>query len=195
MPVRDRTDLRHRLALLAKQQAGYFTAAQALSIGHSYSSQRYHVERGNWARVDRGIFRLRDWPVSGHEDLVRWSLWAGAEAVVSHDSALALYDLGDANPARVHLTVPKTFRRRAPGVELHRGEFAAEDVREGEGFRVTVPARSLIDAAASEMDGDQLGTAIAEAVRRGLVAASILRRRADAHGPRAALRVERALSS
>lgn len=195
MIVRDRTDLRHRLAQLARQQAGYFTAAQALALGHSYASQHYHVERGNWTRVDRGVFRLRDWPVTAHEDLVRWSLWAGGDAVVSHDSALALYDLGDSNPARVHLTVPKGFRKQGPGVELHRGELDADDVRDAEGFRVTVPLRSLIDAAASDMDGDQLGTAIDQAVRRGLVTASALRRRADAHGARAALRVERALAA
>lgn len=195
MPVRDRTDLRRRLAQLARQQSGYFTAAQARAVGHSYASQRYHVERGNWVRVDRGMFRLRDWPVGEHEDLVRWSLWAGPDAVVSHDTALSFYDLGDANPARVHLTVPKGFRRSAPGIELHSGTIGPSDVRHGEGFSVTTPIRALLDAAASDMDADQLGTAIADAARRGLVSASALRSRADGHGPRAALRIERALAA
>lgn len=195
MAVRDRTDLRHRLAQLARHQSGYFTAAQALAVGHSYASQRYHVERGNWIRVNRGIFRLREWPVGEHEDLVRWSLWAGNDAVVSHDTALSFHDLGDANPARVHLTVPKGFRRSAPGVELHIGAVKPDDVRHGEGFRVTTPVRSLLDAAASEMDADQLGTAIADAARRGLVSEAALRRRTDEHGPRAALRIERALAT
>lgn len=195
MPVRDRIDLRRHLAQLARQQSGYFTAAQARSIGHSYASQRYHVERGNWVRVDRGIFRLRDWPVGEHEDLVRWSLWAGSDAVVSHDTALSFYELGEANPARVHLTVPKGFRRRAEGVELHPGAVARDDVRGGEGFRVTTPNRTLLDVAASEMDADQLGTAIADAVSRGLVSEAALRRSADGHGPRAALRIERALTA
>jgi hypothetical protein len=52
----DRQALRQALYRLAAGQAGFFTAAQALGLGYSYQAQKYHVDHGNWVRVDRGIF-------------------------------------------------------------------------------------------------------------------------------------------
>ena len=104
---------------LAVTQAGYFTAAQAREIGYSYQAQHYHAQRGNWVRVDRGIYRLFVWPVGAHDDLVRWTLWAGEQAVVSHKTALNVHRIGEFSPARVHLTAPRGFSKRAVGVVIH----------------------------------------------------------------------------
>ena len=101
--------LRRSLYRLASGQAGYFTAAQALEIGYSYQAQKYHVDYGNWERIDRGIFRIPEWPVGLHDELARWVLWSKGRAVVSHDSAASAYGLGVANPSRIHLTVPPDF--------------------------------------------------------------------------------------
>lgn len=192
MPA-DRQNLRRRLAAVAAMQSGYFSAAQALGAGYSYQAQKFHVDRGNWLRVDRGLFRLPEWPIGPHDDLVRWSLWARGRAVVSHETALAVHGLGDANPALVHLTVPASFRSSAPGVRLHRGELPASDVREAEGFRITTPVRTLLDVAAADLDLDQLATAIADAESHDPAAAKSLLARVDELGPHAALRIERAL--
>src|SRR5919201_4413818 len=113
--VGGRRALRRRLLDVAGAQAGYFSAAQARAAGYSYQAQRYHAERGDWLRVGRAIYRLADWPAGPHEDLVRWNLWSGGRAVVSDESALSVHELGSADPARVHLTVPPGFRRRAGG--------------------------------------------------------------------------------
>ncbi len=190
---RDRRDLHRQLAALAATQSGYFTAKQALEIGYSYQAQKYHADCGNWQRTDRGVYRLPEWPVGQHEDLVRWSLWSRCRAVVSHQTALAVYDLGDANPALVHLTVPRNFRASALGVRLHRAELSGEDVRQHSGFRITTPLRSLLDVAAADIDVDQLATAIGDALREGLMTGRQLSTRADSIGPRAALGIERAL--
>jgi len=193
MPVQDRTDLRRRLLAIAARQSGYFTAAQALDAGYSYPAQRYHAKRGNWLRVDRGIFRLPEWPTGDRDDLVRWSLWSRGRAVVSHETALSVHELGDVDPARVHLTAPPNFRQKNPGVVIHRADLAPRDVQEHEGFRVTTPLRSLLDVAAEELDLDQLGQAIAEALARGMTTRRALLDRADEFGANAALRIERAL--
>lgn len=193
MPAQDRTDLRRRLLAIASRQSGYFTAAQALDAGYSYPAQRYHANRGNWLRVDRGIFRLPEWPVGPREDLVRWSLWSRGRAVVSHETALSVHDLGDVNPARVQLTVPKNFRPTDPAVDLHRVDLPVDDVGEHDGFRVTTPLRSLLDVAASDLDLDQLARAIGEALEHGITTKRALLTRADDFGPHAALRIERAL--
>lgn len=193
MPIQDRTDLRRRLLAIAARQSGYFTAAQALDAGYSYPAQRYHAKRGNWLRVDRGIYRFPEWPTGPREDLVRWSLWSRGRAVVSHETALSVHELGDVDPARVHLTVPPNFRQRNPGVVLHRADLPREDVEEHDGFHVTTLVRSLLDVATGELDLDQLGQAIEEALAQGVTTRRALRERADEFGPSAALRIERAL--
>lgn len=189
-----RQDARRSLLALAGAQSGYFTAAQALHVGYTYSTQKFHVDHGNWVRVDRALFRLPEWPASPADSLIRWSLWARGRAVVSHDTALAAHELGDANPAAVHLTVPQNFRSKAPGVRLHRGELPAEDILERGGYRITTPLRTLLDVAAGNLDTDQLATAIADSIEAGLLTRRQLLARADAFGDHAALRIERALS-
>jgi predicted transcriptional regulator of viral defense system len=193
MPIRDRIDLRRRLFDIASAQSGYFTAAQALGVGYSYPAQSYHVHRGNWHKVVRGIYRLPEWPVGPREDLVRWTLWSRGRAVVSHETALSVHELGDADPARVHLTVPLAFRREEPAAVLHRADLPADDIEERDGYRVTTPLRSLLDVASGELDFDQLARAIAEALNRGMTNRRALLARADEFGARTALQIERAL--
>lgn len=193
MPT-DRQDLRRRLAARAAEQSGHFTAAQALAVGYSYPAQKFHADRGNWLRVDRGLFRLPEWPVGAHDDLVRLSLWSRGRAVVSHETALAVHGLSDANPAVIHLTVPANFRSRpSTGTRLHRGELLDGDIWLHEGFRITTPLRTLLDVAAGTLDLDQLVDAIQQACEESPAMRDALMSRAEELGPGAALRVERGL--
>jgi predicted transcriptional regulator of viral defense system len=188
-----RQDNRRRLAEIAREQSGYFTAAQARRAGYSYQAQRYHAEHGNWVRVDRGIFRFPEWPTGPHEDLVRWTLWSRGRGVVSHETAVAVHDLGDVMPRYVHLTVPDGFRAKAPGVVIHRAYLPDRDVEMREGFSVTTPIRSILDLAASKIEIDQLARVVQDAIDRGITTKRALRERADEFGAVAALAVERAL--
>jgi predicted transcriptional regulator of viral defense system len=194
MPA-DPAVLRRSLNAVAMQQAGYFTAAQALELGYSYQSQKYHVDHGNWDRVDRGLFRLPGWPTRDEDYYVFWRLWSRDLAVVSHQSALAVYDLGDVNPARFHLTVPPGFRAKDPAVILHRAILAPGDVEDRDGYQITSVQRTLFDVAAGDMSQEQLDVSISDAVERGLVTPRRLQHRADEFGSRAALRIERALTA
>lgn len=190
----DPLDLRATLHRIAATQGGYFTARQALDAGYSYPSQHYHTSRGAWERVDRGIYRLRDWPLPEHPDLIRWTLWGRGDGIVSHQSSLSTHELGDFMPSRVHLTVPPGTRRQAHGVVLHEADVPASDIEDREGFRITTPERSLLDTAANGVEVDHLATAIDEATARGLTSSGRLRERSDDFGPEAALAIERALA-
>jgi predicted transcriptional regulator of viral defense system len=194
MPA-DRRDLRRRLFALAADQAGYFTAAQAKSIGYSYPAQAHHARAGNWIRIDRGIFRLRDWIPGVHDDLARWYLWSKQRAVVSHASALGVHDAGEFESPRIHLTVPPGFRMADDAVALHFAELADDDIEERPGFRVTTLVRSLVDVAAGPTDEDQLANALRDALAAGTVTRRQLRSRAELVDPTAALRIERALGA
>lgn len=193
MPL-DRRDLRRRLFNLAAEQGGYFTAAQAKEIGYSYQAQAHHVAAGNWLKIDRAVYRLAEWLPDVHDDLARWTLWSRGRGVVSHESALAVHELSEFEAAKVHLTVPPGFRMRDDAVALHLANLSEEDIEARTGFRVTTPVRSLIDVAADAPDEEQLARAVADGESRGLVVRRVLRARAEALDPRAALYIERALS-
>lgn len=189
-----RLDRRRGLRALAAEQSGHFTAAQAKDLGFTHQAQKYHVDVGNWSRVARGVFRLAQWPVGEHDDLVRLWLWSGGLAVVSHESALALHDLGDVNPATTTLTVPRASRRHPPvGVRLHRDELPTEDVQQFEGFQATTPLRSILDVASDHSAQRIEGVAVLDALDRGLLTVGQLRRRLEEVDPAAARRVQSAL--
>lgn len=192
MPAK-RRDLRKRLFGLAAEQAGYFTAAQAKSAGYSYQAQSHHVNVGNWVRIDRGLFRLAEWIPDIHDDLARWYLWSKGRAVVSHETALSVHGIGEFESRHVHLTVPLGFRMREDGLTLHHADLPESDVVDRIGFRITTPARSLIDVAARAPDEDQLARAIVEAREAGQLTVRNLRNRAEAVDLGAALNIERAL--
>jgi predicted transcriptional regulator of viral defense system len=189
----DRRDLRRRLFSLAADQGGYFTAAQAKKIGYSYPAQAHHVGAGNWLRIDRGLFRLAEWVPNVHDDLIRWTLWSRGRAVVSHESALSVYGIGELESARVHLTVPPRFSMQDPAVVLHHADLDESDVITRTGFALTTVVRSLVDIAALSAEEDQLARAIEEARDDGLLTIRQLRARAEALDAKAALYIERAI--
>jgi predicted transcriptional regulator of viral defense system len=187
--------LRRHLNAVAMRQAGYFTARQALTAGYSHQAQKYHVDHGNWRRIDRGLFRLPDWPTQADDAYVLWTLWSNERAVISHQTALVIHDFGDVNPGHVHLTVPPGFRATDPAVVLHKAALGANDIEDRESYRVTTAERTLLDAAESDVTQEQLDAAVSEAVQRGLASPLRLRTRSDEFGDRAALRIERALNA
>jgi predicted transcriptional regulator of viral defense system len=173
---RPREQKAERLFDVADRQAGYFTARQALEAGYDYPLQHYHRERGHWTQVGHGLFRLNRYPEGDNEDLVRLYLWSRdreghPQAIVSHETALRLYGLSDLMPERVHLSVPRGFRKRSPrGVVLHKRDLAEGDMDEWNGFRVTTPLKTILDVARSrEVSPEHLESAVREAVVRGLV--------------------------
>ena len=192
--ARSRQDLRRRLEALAFNQAGYFTAAQALGAGYSYQAQKYHVDAGNWVRVGRGLFRLPAWPSDPDDQFVVWALWSGGKGVVSHESALQVHDLSDVDPAKIHLTVPPGFQATNPMVATHPGQLPAAEIEARHAWFVTTPLRTLADVAAGDLSQEHIDQAVADALERGLLTRRTLLRRTADLPERPALRLERALA-
>lgn len=178
MKRRDPDDARRKLFEIAQGQCGYFTAKQAVKAGYSRRLHTYHVDRGHWHRIDRGIYRLRDYPFERHEDLVRWSLWSGGKAVISHETAAAVHKIGDFLPARIHLTVPPGFRKKASGgAILYKADLPESDVTTAYGFRITRPLRTFLDMVRSGTESDWVIRAFREAVAEGRVDPEAFRNR------------------
>jgi predicted transcriptional regulator of viral defense system len=169
---------------VAEGQAGYFTTAQAAAAGIDRRRLAHYAAQGQLARVRRKVYRLLPYPRSPHEDLfVAW-LQTGPNSVISHDSALALYDLSDALPAAVHVTVPRTASRRHPGLVLHINHISAEEITHYDALPVTTVARTIADVALAGLADELVEQAVQEAVRNGLVTPEVLLGAARCRGPR-----------
>ena len=160
---------------LADRQAGYFTASQARTAGYSDRLQHHHHQRGHWLEHGWGLYRLRDYPITDEEELTRLSLWSRTktgepQAVISHETALELYELTDLMPNRKHLSVPKSFRKKPPiGVILHKANLKPNDWTWRGSYRITTPLRTLIDVAAAHISPEHLEVALEQVLERGLV--------------------------
>jgi predicted transcriptional regulator of viral defense system len=182
-----------RLYDAAEQQAGYFTTAQAQEAGYSQRQLTYYVRSGRFVRIRWGIYRLALYPSTPHEDLfVAW-LQAGPDAVISHDSALALFELSDVLPAEIHVTVPRTASRRRTGLALHTNRLDPQDVTSTAGLPVTTVPRTIADVVASGLAEEQVIQAAQQAIERGLVCEATLRSYAQTRGGRPQRLIYRAL--
>ncbi|MBI3976430.1 MAG: type IV toxin-antitoxin system AbiEi family antitoxin domain-containing protein [Armatimonadetes bacterium] len=166
-----------RLFQFASVQAGYFTADQARASGYTKQNVAYHVRSGRFERIARGFYRFRDFPSSPHEDIIAaWVKAGSSQTVVSHETALALYELSTVRPQRIDLTVlrarrPSGDRPRLPAVRIHTTSrpFKPGEVIQQYGVRLTAPARTIADAAESGTDPAHIVEAVAEALGRGVI--------------------------
>jgi len=186
-------DTYERLFQIAEAQAGYFTTAQAQALGIARAQLSRYVAAGKLERSQQGVYRLTPFPRVPHEDLFIAWLAAGPEAVISHDSALAIYELSDALPAHVHLTVPRTASHRRPGYRLHTSRITPAEITHYGGLQVTTVARTIADIACDGLADDLVLQAVQEAVARGLATPEQLRAAAAQRGPAVTRLIQRAL--
>jgi predicted transcriptional regulator of viral defense system len=176
----------HALYHLAEQQAGYFTARQAAGTGFSWERLTAYSKNGRFQRVAHGVYRLAQFPSSRFEDLfVAW-LKCGSKSAISHESALALYELSDVLPEEVHVTVPRNASRRRKGIRLHTNRLMPSSVVNREGLPVTSVPRTIVDVAKAGLSEDHVARAIQEALERGLTTNQALIAEASRRGGRAA---------
>jgi predicted transcriptional regulator of viral defense system len=181
-PRSSRTDKLQRLFGLAAGQAGCFTAAQARELGYSARSLVHHVAAGHVDRLSRGFYRLVGVPAGPYEDIIAaWLKLVPHRAVVSHDTALALYDLALSRSHQMHLTLPRKYRPRTPqsasAVALHTitVPLRRHEVTSRFGVQVTSPARTIADIADIGADPSIVIEATGRALATGLVSPNELR--------------------
>ena len=191
---------RNGLFQLASEQRGYFTTAQARDYGYSRALLAHHAKTGTLQRVYTGVYRFRDYPSTPREEVVAAWLALGKEAaVVSHESALELWNLSDLIPDAIHLSVPRS-RRHLPhltGVKIHTTtrSLDSDNVQNLEGIRVTTPLRTLLDVAEAGTAPDQIRFALFQAINRGWIDRNSLRSQAAQRGSRIARLIDEVLSA
>lgn len=161
------------LFVVAQAQSGFFTTEQAALAGYSPQLLHKYIGNGKVVRVRRGIYRLVHFPAGDHEDLVVLWLWAEQAGVFSHETALALHDLSDVLPSKVHMTLPSGWRRRRlrvpAGVVLHYADLANVDLSGFSAVPITAPRRTLQDCVEANVSPKLVRQAVLQARRRGLI--------------------------
>jgi uncharacterized protein DUF559 len=126
------------------------TARDLAACGLNRSAVAVRVARGNLHPQHRGVYAV------GHEARTQTAsftaavLACGAGAVLSHDAAaahLGLLTYDDDRDADV--IVPRSGGREIDGINAHRSRLDPRDVWTRNAIRVTSPARTILDLAAS----------------------------------------------
>lgn len=161
------------LAEVAADQHGYFGLEDSRAVGYADNTVAQMARRGRIERVSQGVYRipfLPGGPMGPHMAAVMWP--AGVRGVISRDTALDLWDVGDVNATKIHITVPRAHRpqRAVPNVyDVHREDLDEGDVTAIEGVPVVTLERAIRECAAGHLAPDLLEQAIRHGRERGLL--------------------------
>lgn len=130
---------------------------------------RHRLASGRLHRLMRGVYAVGR-PQVGVRG--RWTaavLACGSQALLSHRSAAALWEMGGVHAGAVEVVVPAGLPSRRPGIRVHRRrDHEAPGRREIERIPVTHPVATLVDLATC-VSTWQLEAAINEADHLDLV--------------------------
>ena len=170
---------RTRLWELVESQHGVVSRAQLLALGFSPDAVKHRIAKGRLHPIWRGVYAV------GRPDLTKHGRWmaavmsCGHDAVLSHASAAALWQIGNERKDRIEISVAARAFRRRPGIVVHRRKsLTSEELTIHEDIPVAVPVCTLIDIALGLSRGS-LEAAIIEADKRGLTDPDELRLAVD----------------
>jgi hypothetical protein len=154
------------VAALAAGRGGVVARAELLACGLSADGITRRLAAARLHVVYRNVYAV------GHAGIGtaahRWAavLACGAGAALSHDSAAAVWDLIRAGGSRIHVTVPDRRRIRLAGIAVHRPlALPSHETTTCDGLPVTTAARTILDLAATGLDGRPLEAALDRAER------------------------------
>jgi predicted transcriptional regulator of viral defense system len=165
---------------LAEENDGLVTAGHAREAGFTDSVLTRLVQRGRIERTSRGVYRvpyLTPGRFSQYREAVLWARAnrGPAQVAISHATALAAYEISDANPHLIHMTVPRAarLRRQKPkGIVVHHEDLMTEEITVHEGMPITTIAKTVADLLKSGERIDLIRQAISDARRGGFIQAS-----------------------
>ena len=173
------------IAALAGAQHGVVARWQLVALGLSGQAVDRRVRSGRLHVLYRGVYAV------GHRVMTvegRWMaavLAVGGDAVLSHASAAAAWELRRVGAGAIHITIPGwPGRARRPGLRVHRSTtLVRRETTSYRGIPITTPLRTLVDIAAT-LEGRPLEHALDLAEQRRLVDFAELHEAIDAHPTR-----------
>jgi very-short-patch-repair endonuclease len=181
------------VAELAERQHGVVATWQLLALGLAQDDIDYRARIGRLHRIHRGVYAVgyRTLTPKGHR--MAAVLAYGPDAVLSHRSAAAHWDIGQPS-WKIDVTTPRS-RRGRKGTRVHQAILHPEDIAIHDGIPITSVARTILDLAA-HLNDDRLTRLIEDADRKQLFDLRALDR-AIARRPRTSgvVRLRRVLSA
>jgi predicted transcriptional regulator of viral defense system len=157
---------------LAQDQHGYLRSEDVRAAGFDPKRLVDYERRGVAERVAYGVYRINAIPPDQLEEYMRAALWPMGAGVLSHETALDLYELCDVNPARIDVTVPSHYRthRAIPVLyRLHPRDLDNGQVGRLRGLPIVAPLRAILDGIESDVRGQLIEQAIQTAEQQSLI--------------------------
>lgn len=124
-------------------------------------------------RVSFGVYRFNTFPYTKLSLYMEAVLWpSGLRATISHGSALALYEISDVNPEKIHLCVPASHRsrRKIPQLyKIYREDLLADEVTEFDGIPVVTAQKAILQAYEIALGPALLAQAIEDGYNKGML--------------------------
>jgi very-short-patch-repair endonuclease len=157
--LRDKGLIAAQIARIANRQFGHVTRHQLLDLDVPPRSITRWVQTGRLIQVHAGVYAVGHQQRTAIAVAMAAVLACGDQAVLSHDSAAALWGVGTWPPLP-EVTAP--HHRRRNSINAHRTEtLTPKDIRRHRNIRVTSPSRTILDIQAHLTD-DQLVRAVNE---------------------------------
>lgn len=163
---------RARLWNVAVDQCGYVTTADAQGLGIAVVELGKLHARGKLERPGYGIYRFPEFPASARDPYMLAVLWTGGRGLLSDATALEVYELCDANPDRIHMTVPPGYRPRRQGGHIyvvHHRDLTEDERGWWEGIPTITPAAAIRQAVEGSVPTHLATQAVATGRARGVI--------------------------
>lgn len=139
-----------RVALVAGGQAGVIASRQLAACGLDARAVKVRADRGSLHPVFHGVYGV------GHTALTRMGLFTAAvlacgdDAILGYHAAAAYHRIRPWDELHdVEVIVPRNAGRGIDGIRAHRSRVDPRDVWRRGGIRITSPARTILDLAAT----------------------------------------------
>ncbi len=160
-----------QLAELANEQYGFLTPDDARRLGIDPINLVRMAERGQLERRANGIYRFALAATGPLDSFMEAVLWPrGMRGVLSHETALNLYELSDVLPGTVDITVPCAHRiRRAtpPHCRIYHEDLRANQITAHQGIPIVKPAHAVRQGHRAQLPPTLLAQAIDHGRRNG----------------------------
>jgi very-short-patch-repair endonuclease len=169
---------------LVGRQHGVVTRGQLLGMGYSVKAIKHRVARGRFYPLWPGVYAVGRAQLTQHGRWMAAVLTCGPEAVLSHGSAAALWEVRREARREIEISIPARLIRRRRGIVVHRRQALTDaDSCTHRSIPVTNPVCTLVDLAA-RLEPARLEAAVNEADRRALVNPESLRSALEGLGGR-----------
>ena len=155
---------------IAAEHHGIVTTRKARDAGVPAVEVRKLAVRGALQRVGHGVYRHTGVPRDEWTELAATLACVGESAFLEDDTVLAMFDLAQVNPAKIHVGTTRRRRSKPPPhtVVTVRARMPEDELTTYAGLRCVTVRRALLDGV-QHLVGERVLQAVAVAQRRDLI--------------------------